>query len=97
MSSSKVIESTFVWESDDSDIGTVRIPLRFKAKILRKALEMQGDDLGFMFFLLNAIGVPDETVDEMDVLELNAMFSAWQAAWQSQNEASLPEALRSSN
>ena len=97
MSQHKVIEDKLHWTSDDPEVGEVVIPLRFKGKILKQAKEYQDDDLGFMFFVLHAIGVPEDVTDEMDALEIRAMFSAWQSAWQGRAEATLGEASRSSN
>ena len=86
-----VIEDTFVWHSTDPEVGEVRIPLKFKTKILRAARERQDDDLGFMFTMLDAI-IPAEIVDEMDAGELMRMFRAWQEAWQERQGATFPEA-----
>ena len=83
---------TFVWNSPDPEVGEVRIPLKFKTKILRKARELQDDDLEFMFFVLDSVlGDAATVVDEMDAGEMRAMFRAWQAAWEKRAEAAFPE------
>lgn len=93
---STVAGDVFVWDSPDPDVGQVNVPLKFKSKILRAAKKMQDDQLGFMFYVLDSIGVPAAQVDEMDVGELKAMFTAWQVAWAEQAGADFPEASRSS-
>ena len=83
---------TFVWNSPDPEVGEVRIPLKLKTKILRKAKELQDDDLAFMFFVLDSVlGDAAATVDEMDAAEMKAMFREWQSAWQERSEATFPE------
>jgi len=87
-----VAGETFVWRSPDPEIGEVRVPLKFKTKILRKARELQDDDLEFMFFVLDSVLSDAATVvDEMDAGEMRAMFRAWQAAWEKRAEAAFPE------
>lgn len=82
----------FVWRSPDPEVGEVCIPLKFKTKILRKAKELQDDDLEFMFFVLDSVLSDAATVvDEMDAGEMRAMFRAWQAAWEKRAEAAFPE------
>lgn len=93
-----VAGDTFIWNSPDPEVGEVRIPLKFKTRILRKAQEMQGDDLGFMFFVLdNILGDEVSKVDDMDAAEMRRMFGTWQLAWQERSEASFPESSGSSN
>lgn len=89
---------TFIWNSTDPEVGEVRIPLKFKTRILREAQKMQGDDLGFMFFVLdNVLGDEVAKVDEMDAGEMRRMFSTWQTAWSERAEAAMGESSRSSN
>lgn len=93
-----VAGDTFVWNSEDPEVGEVRIPLKFKTKILRAAKDMQDDELGFMFFVLdNVAGDEVSKVDEMDANEMRAMFKAWQLAWQDRAEATFPESSGSSS
>ena len=92
-----VAGDTFIWNSTDPDVGEVRVPLKFKGKILKAAKSMQDDELGFMFFVLEQIGVPDAVTDEMDAAELRSMFAAWQLAWQERAEATLGESSSSSS
>ena len=89
---SVVTGDTFVWNSPDPDVGTVKIPLKFKGKILKAAKQYQNDDVEFMFFVLHSIGVPEVVTDEIDAGEMRAMFKAWQSAWQERAEATFPEA-----
>lgn len=91
-----VAGDTFIWNSADPDVGEVRVPLKFKGKILKQARDMQDDDLALMFFMLHAIGVPESVTDEMDAAEMNAMFRAWQTAWQERAEATMGESSGSS-
>lgn len=89
-----VAGSAFVWRSDDPEVGEVKIPLKFKTKILRASREMQGDELGFIFFVLDSvINDPAITaqVDEMDAGEMRAMFRDWQKEWERKADAAFPE------
>jgi len=86
-----VVGDSFVWNSPDPDVGEVRIPLKFKGKILKAAQTMQDDELAFMFYVLHNIGVPESVTDEMDAGEMKAMFRTWQLAWQEKSEATFPE------
>jgi len=92
-----VAGETFIWNSPDPEVGEVRIPLKFKTKILRAAKDMQDDELGFMFYVLdNVAGDAVSQVDEMDAGEMKTMFREWQLAWQERSEATFPESSRSS-
>lgn len=93
----RVIEHRFHWLSADPDVGEVVIPLKFKGKLLKAVRDMQDDEIGLIFYMLDALGVPESTTDEMDALEIKDMFLAWQKAWQAQSGADLGEALRSSS
>lgn len=86
-----VTGDTFVWRSDDPDVGEVRVPLKFKTKILRAARDVaEGDDLSFMFTVLDGV-LGEGAVDEMDAGEMRAMFTAWQTAWTARTEATFPQ------
>ena len=86
-----VAGDTFVWRSDDPDVGEVRVPLKFKTKILRAARDVaEGDDLSFMFTVLDGV-LGEGAVDEMDAGEMRAMFTAWQTAWTARTEATFPQ------
>lgn len=88
----RIIEHNFHWMSSDPGVGEVVIPLKFKVKLLRKMREMEGEDLKFMFFMLEELtpGYQDN-IDEMDMVEFQTMFSEWQAEWQSLQGASVPQ------
>lgn len=75
---------------------TVTIPLRLKVKTLRG---MAGRDLdpAAMFDLLDSV-IPNQAdaLDEMDVLDLQEMFTTWQEEYNARAGASLGESSSSS-
>lgn len=87
-----VAGDTFVWTSTDPEVGEVRIPLKFKTKLL---LEVADEDNELRTIRILLQGVLDkaawEQVMEMDAGEMKAMFMKWQAAWVERSEASYPE------
>lgn len=88
---------TFIWNSTDPEVGEVRIPLKFKTRLLREGRALLNDELEFMFYMLDGVlGSEAAKVDEMDAAEMKAMFYAWQVAWQERSEASFPESSGSS-
>lgn len=91
----------FTWypldENDQTDTLTpVTIPLRIKFGLVRD-LVGQGLDAQGMFDFLNRL-IPDqaEALDEMDLNDFQAMFSAWQAEYELLSGASLGESGSSS-
>jgi len=86
----------FVWQPlDDNDergnLPAVEIPLRMKLKVIR---DLAGRDLDVsaMFEILERL-MPNQAdaLDEMDVADFQAMFTAWQQEYQGLNGASLGE------
>lgn len=78
----------FVWhplddEGDAGNLPDVTIPLRIKLKVIRSMSE-DNLDASAMFRMLEAL-IPDqgETLDEMDVNDFVAMFTTWQAEYNS--------------
>lgn len=91
----KVASKTFTWETEDGD--TVTIPLRIKLKVIRSLGSSTDLDAETMFSMLDAI-IPDQAdkLDEMDVNDFTAMFSAWQEAYNNATGAQLGESSSSS-
>lgn len=86
----------FIWhplDDDDQrgDLADVKIPMRIKLKVIR---DIAGRDLDVaaMFDILERI-IPDQAdeLDEMDLSDFQAMFSAWQAEYQKLSGATLGE------
>lgn len=90
-----VVGETFYTQTSD---GELRIPLRFKTKLLR-AIRDTGDELDQLFALVNGLG--DEAtaaaLDELDIFETTEIAEKYFQAWQEKNEARLGELSRSSN
>lgn len=88
----EVVDDVFVWHSANPDVGEVRIPLRFKTKILRRIASGELDDLQMLFLVLDETA-PDyvDAVDEQDAIESAQMLNLWQAAWNEARGASLPQ------
>lgn len=97
----KVDGKMFVWtpEGDDGQPvdAQVRIPLRIKLKVIR-ALAGRPLDNEVMFEMLEAL-IPEQAdvLDEMDVNDFQAMFTAWQSEYNTVSGASLGESSSSSN
>jgi hypothetical protein len=73
----RVTAKDFTWTSDE---GTeVTIPLRIKLKVIRQLADQDPDNVAVMFAILEQL-IPHqgEALDEMDVNDFTAMFSAWQ-------------------
>lgn len=85
----------FTWETEDGD--TVTIPLRIKLKLIRAMSDVDLDAKG-MFVFLEAL-IPDQAavLDEMDVNDFQAMFKAWQNAYNEAAGATLGESSSSSS
>lgn len=90
-----VVAETFYTQTSD---GELRIPLRFKTKLLR-AIRDSGDELDQLFALLAGLG--DEataaSLDELDIFETTEIAEKYFQAWQEKNEARLGELQRSSS
>ena len=89
-----VAGSTFFAQTDE---GELRIPLRFKTKLLRQIRDLP-DEIDQVFALLDGIGdkATAEKLDELDVLDTTETAAAYFQAWQEKNEARLGELRRSS-
>lgn len=80
---------TFIWTTEDGD--TITIPLRIKLKVIR-GMAGRELDADAMFDMLDKL-VPDQSdaIDEMDLNDFQAMFSAWQSEYESLSGATLGE------
>jgi hypothetical protein len=80
---------TFIWTTEDGD--HVRIPMRIKLKLIR-SIAGRELDAADMFELLERL-IPDqaEVIDEMDLNDFEAMFTAWQKEYESLSGATLGE------
>lgn len=90
-----VLEDTFIADTSD---GELRIPLRFKTKLLR-AIRDLADPLDQLFALLDGIGDQQtaEALDELDVFESAELVKEYFDAWEAKHKATVGEASRSSN
>lgn len=90
-----VAGDTFYTQTPD---GELRIPLRFKTKLLR-AIRDSGDELDQLFALLAGLGDADTAaaLDELDIFDTTEIAEKYFQAWQEKNEARLGELSRSSN
>jgi len=91
----RVTGKVFVWTSEDGVV--IEIPLRITMRVLRSIGAGTDLDAGSMFDMLDAI-MPGQSdvLDDLDVLEFQTMFSAWQSAYNAQTGASLGESSASS-
>lgn len=93
----------FVWspEDDEGNVGNltpIRIPMRIKLKLIRAMSDLDIEDAGNMFKLLEAI-IPGQAdaLDEMDMNDFIDMFGTWQTEYTTLNGASLGESSGSSS
>lgn len=86
---------TFYWTTEDGD--EISVPLRMKMRVLRSLPAGAGLDIDTMFTILHAI-IPgaEDALDDMDVNDFQAMFTAWQVAYTKSSGASLGESGGSS-
>lgn len=89
-----VAGDTFYAQTPD---GELRIPLRFKTKLLR-SIRDAGDEIDQLFALLGGLG--DEAtaaaLDELDIFDTTEIAEKYFQAWQEKNEARLGESSGSS-
>ncbi|MGL5910665.1 MAG: hypothetical protein ACRCZP_11730 [Phycicoccus sp.] len=92
----------FTWTAtiDDADGAeaevAVVLPMRLKAKLLRK-LATGDDDIEVIFDIIEAVAPQHlATADEMDMTELSVMFATWQREYAALAGASLGESEGSS-
>lgn len=93
----QVVENTFIWP--DTEQGDIRIPLRFKMKLLRKVNAMKdADEIDQLFMLLDGLGDTrsQEQIDEMDVFDAKDLIEAYFEEFEAKNEARMGESRRSS-
>ena len=85
----------FTWTTEDG--VNIEIPLRIKMRVLRSIGVGRDLDAGAMFDMLDAI-MPGQSdvLDDMDVADFQACFTAWQTAYQGQTGATLGESSDSS-
>lgn len=90
-----VVGETFTAQTGD---GELRIPLRFKTKLVRVIRDLE-DELDQLFGLLNGLGdeATAEALDELDIFETTEIAEKYFQAWQEKNEARLGELVRSSS
>lgn len=80
---------TFTWITDEGD--RIVLPMRIKLKVVR-ALADRTMDVSAMFDIIDAIAPgQSEVLDEMDVNDFSACFTAWQAEYQALTGATLGE------
>ncbi|GAA3947850.1 hypothetical protein [Microbacterium soli] len=89
-----VVGDTFYTQTPD---GELRIPLRFKTKLLRVIRDLP-DEIDQLFALLDGLGdkATSEALDELDIFDTTEVAEKYFQAWQEKNEARLGEAQRSS-
>lgn len=89
-----VVGDAFYAQTDD---GELRVPLRFKTKLVRSIRDLE-DELDQLFALLEGLGDKStaEALDELDIFETTEIAEKYFQAWQEKNEARLGEAVRSS-
>lgn len=93
----QVVDDVFVFL--DKEQGEVRIPLRFKMKLLRQINQLEDqDDIDQLFALLDGLGDTRsiEQIDEMDVFDAMELVEAYFGEFEKKNEARLGESSRSS-
>lgn len=93
-----VAGDTFIWRSDDPDVGEVRIPLKFKGKYLIAILGIlaageDNSDALMAHYLMSNVWPEDVRAQagEADQGELMAMYNAWQVVVQDRQGASFPQ------
>jgi hypothetical protein len=91
----RVEDETFIADTAD---GELRIPLRFKTKLMRVIRDLDGE-LDQVFALLDGIGDTEtaEALDELDIFESLDLVTEYFAAWEAKHQATVGEAKRSSN
>lgn len=90
-----VVDNVFIADTSE---GELRIPLKFKTKLLR-SIRDSGDELDQLIALLDGIG--DTTsialIDELDIFETAEHVTKFFEAFQEKHDAAVGEAQRSSN
>jgi hypothetical protein len=85
----KVSGKTFTWTTEDG--ATVSIPLRIKLGVIRKMAD-QDMDAAVMIEIVDTVAPGQgDVLDDMDVNDFTACFSAWQFEYSSLSGATLPE------
>ena len=95
---SVVTGDTFIWNSRDPEVGTLRIPLKFKGKHMTAVLGFMvegGDNAEALMahYLMLNVWPQDvqERAGEADVDEMMAIYNAWQEAFEARRGATFPE------
>lgn len=93
----QVVDGTFVF-SDADEHGDIRIPMRFKTKLLREVTREDLDEMGQLFALLEGIGSEDvaDRLGEMDIFDTMEVVSGFFEEFEKIAEARLGESERSS-
>lgn len=93
----RVTGKVFVWDPLDDDdargnLPSVTIPMRIKLKVIRQLAGQDLDNVATMFDILEQL-IPGQTdrIDDMDVNDFTAMFTAWNTEYQSLSGATLGE------
>lgn len=87
----QVVDQVFVWR--DEEQGEVRIPLRFKMKLLRMLVRLEKDEgaseMEQLFALLDAINdeATRDQIDEMWIDDATGLISAYFDEFSALNEA----------
>ena len=91
-----VAGTTFFAQTED---GELSVPLRFKTSLVRAIRDVDGDEIDMMFALLEGLGdkVTADALDDLDIFETTRIVAAFFRAWREKQQASVGEALRSSN
>lgn len=89
-----VVGNVFVAQSDD---GEVKIPLRFKTKLIREIRDLP-DEMDQVFALLAGIGdrKTADQLDELDIYDTAELVTKFFQAFQEKQKARLGESSRSS-
>lgn len=83
-----------------SEEGEIKIPLRFKTKLIRTITRGgDTDEAEQLFMLVEGLGdkATSEKLDELDFLDTTEIALRFFQAWEEKNEARLGELRRSSN
>lgn len=94
----EIVDEKFVWH--DKEQGTIRIPLRFKFKLLRIiTANQEASEMEQLLALLDGLGDTRslEQLDELDVFEGLELVSEYFTAFNEKNKASVGESRGSSN
>lgn len=92
----KVTGKKFIWQPlDDNDergnLEAVEIPMRIKLKVVRDLTDRDLNAAAMFEILERLIPEQSDALDEMDLNDFQAMFTAWQEEYQALSGATLGE------